>query len=392
MSTSKPPKAPKRPKPRGIGDARLRAQKGPDEAGRWWWRAEVYEDGASRTVWRGWATEQDAVQAVAAIVARNELDKAPTGPDEARTVRDLMELWLGRQQGRGDLSPHTVTGQRIAARKVVAAIGDVKLERLDRGTLERFRDLRMREGGASSTVRQELVAISAAWRYLRELGLVPDRTLPSIRHKVEPSPKRSRVTPSRGDAVEVLAFMDGWSRVAAHLYAATGCRLGELHDLRVNQLDLDDALVIVSGKTGPRPIPLAPPAVTSLRAWLAGRLIGRPEDTILGVTSETVRTNLRELIHRAVAAANAERERRGATARIEPWSPQGFRRAAVIALYRSGVDVGIAAAVVGHSPTTALRAYRQVSEEDRRDAIRLARLGYLDAGDVVDLDAVRRRK
>lgn len=385
-------KAPRKPKPRGVGDARVRVQRGPDEYGRWYWRAEVYEDGVSRTVWRGWATEADAVQAVAALVARNGLHEPSTGPDEARTVADLMELWMGRQEGRSDLSPHTVIGQRIAARKVLGTIGSVHLERLDRVTLERFRDQRLRDGGASSTIRQELVAISAAWRYLREIGLVPDRSLPSIRLKVEPSPKRSRATPSRGDVVEVLRRMEGWPRVAAHLFAATGCRLGELHDIRVGALDLDRGLVSVRGKTGARYVPLAPPAVDALRSWLALRVVVRAEHPVLGVTAQSVRSMLRERIHRAVAEVNAERTAAGRTDLIEPWSPQGFRRAAVVALYRSGVDVGAAASVVGHSPTTALRAYRQVSEDDRRQAVRLARLGYLDDGPVVDLAAERARR
>jgi hypothetical protein len=58
----------------------------------------------------------------------------------------------------------------------------------------------------------------------------------------------------------------------------------------------------------------------------------------------------------------------------------------VDALYRAGVDVSVAAAVLGHSPAVALRHYRRASEDDRHEAVRRARLGVVPVlGEVVPL-------
>lgn len=369
------PPAMARPLPRSVGDIRIRAARGPRADGLWYWRAMR----GVETVWLGWATEADALRAVAGLVARDAVGEE-RGAETARTVRDLLELWMGYQRTRADLSPHTVTGRRIAARQVVRTIGEVHLDRLDRATLERLRDTRLRAGAASSTVHQELSAVATAWRWAREVGLVPMRDLPRVRLKVEA--KRATVTPSRGDVVEVLRHLDRWARVAAYLYAATGCRLGEIAGLRLDQVDLVEGVLRVRGKTGAREVPLSAPAVAEIRRWLDER---KPGERLLNVSAQTIRSSLRRYLHAAVEAANAERARAGITERIAPWSAQGFRRAVVDALYRSGVDIGVAASVAGHSASTALRAYRRVTTDERAAAARLARLGYLDEGAVVPI-------
>ncbi|MEK0430863.1 MAG: hypothetical protein RL139_667 [Gemmatimonadota bacterium] len=362
-----------RPSPRSVGDIRIRAARGPDTSGRWYWRAMRLDE----TVWVGWATEADAVRAVASLVARDAVGEERG--EDVRTVRDLLELWMGYQSERADLSPHTVAGRRIACRQVVRVLGAVLADRLDRATMERLRDTRIREGAASSTVHQELSAVCSAWRWARESGLVPARDLPRPRLRVEP--RRASVTPSRGDVVEVLQELTGWARVAAYLYASTGCRLGELAAVRLDQLDLEAGTLTVRGKTGAREVPLAPPVVRELEAWLLERA---PGARLFGVSAQTMRTNLRRLIHAAVERINARRAERRLPL-VTPWSPQGFRRAVVDALYRSGVDIGVAASIAGHSPSTALRAYRRVTTDERASAARMARLGYLVDGDVVEL-------
>lgn len=165
-----------------------------------------------------------------------------------------------------------------------------------------------------------------------------------------------------------------------------GCRLGELEGLQVEQVDLTEGVLTVEGKTGRRRVPLSPPVVRALSRYLGERT----EGPMWPYAPGTVRIRTRQIILRGVALANERRPAGAPPVRV--FTPHGLRRAAVGALYRSGVDVGTAAKVIGHSPSTALRAYRDVTDEDRELAVRAARLGYLDEGEVVDLDAQRRRR
>ena len=71
---------------------RARGTRGPQD-GRWYWRAEVYEDGGSRTVWTGWASRDEVVVEVADLVARDALDKPRQQETTVATVRDLLETW-----------------------------------------------------------------------------------------------------------------------------------------------------------------------------------------------------------------------------------------------------------------------------------------------------------
>ena len=56
-------------------------------------------------------------------------------------------------------------------------------------------------------------------------------------------------------------------------------------------------------------------------------------------------------------------------------------------LARAGVDVGTAAAVLGHSPAVMLSVYRQVGLDERRAAIDA--LERLPRGEVIELSAHR---
>ena len=69
---------------------------------------------------------------------------------------------------------------------------------------------------------------------------------------------------------------------------------------------------------------------------------------------------------------------------LGPFTPHGLRRLVVDRLARAGVDVGTAAALLGHSPTVMLQHYRAVNDGDRRRAVAQARLGMLDGERVVE--------
>ena len=94
---------------------------------------------------------------------------------------------------------------------------------------------------------------------------------------------------------------------------------------------------------------------------------------MLGVAHKTVTNGLCSIyLKRACEAAQVRR-----------FTPHGLRRHAVDSLIRAGIDVGTAARLLGHSPEVMLRAYRQPTMTDMRDALSRTGLGTLPEGKVL---------
>jgi len=356
-----------------LHQVRARAIRGPHARGEWYWQALVYRDGGSHTVWTGWGTISAVEQTLAKLVASGGVEAGRTAPTASmETVQNLMEVWVAWKENNARIAPSTRRNCKTAARHVVTEVGKVRLDRVGLETLESYADLRVRGGAATGTVKNEIGALRSAWRWGRQRGLCPDHGLPPLPIKVKPA--RNRRTPTPGDVGGVIASLDGWPRLAVILLWATGARVGEIAALTWQGVDLDNEELMLAGKTGSRTVPLAPFAVSELRA-LAEQRPCRPEDTVLGVLPETAAGGLRcRFLPRACAQAGVPR-----------FTAHGLRRAAVDAFLRAGVDVGTAAAILGHSPKVMLEHYRQASRADCRDAIRRAGLGRTPSGKVVNI-------
>lgn len=356
---------PRSPSPLTVGTLHARAVRGPRQDGRWYWRARRHVDGKEDSPWTGWATRDEVLRELAALIAGGTLD-APRNPyEDVRTFRDLLECWIGTRKGRPDLAKSTLDNYIRKSRHLAAGLGDVLLERADVLTLEGYRDRRGRAGVASATLALEFNILRIAWRWGREVGICPPRALPRVELRVRRA--RPAVTPTPEHVRAVAARLTGWKRVAFLLQYATGARTGEIVSLTWEAVDLEAGTVRLCGKTGPRVIPLAADALEALEA------LPRVKDGgVLGVATSTARIGLPRAVSEACRAAG-----------VPEFPPYGLRRAAVDRLARAGVDIGTAAAFLGHSPTVMLQHYRRVSLDDMRGAVAAARLGALDGGQVV---------
>ena len=61
------------------------------------------------------------------------------------TVRDLLETWVHAEEQRADIGAGAKRHYKTKAKHVARVIGEVRLDRLDLSTLERYRDTRLRE-------------------------------------------------------------------------------------------------------------------------------------------------------------------------------------------------------------------------------------------------------
>ena len=338
----------------------------------WYWRAIRYVAGEQRTVWSGRGPRADVKRIVSALVADGLPDrKAEAEGEPVRTVLDLLEVWLGSLKGKTVPGERTRKNYERAAKNVKKGIGAVLLERLDADTLDRYRDDRLNDGAAPSTVRFDLQVLRSAWRWGHGHGFCRTATLPTVR-----LPERRAYndrTPTRGDVAAVLEALDGWHRLALLLCFTTGARVSEIMALRWRDVDTDTGLIRLgkyegARKSGERVFPLP----LDVLAELCNP--GEPEATVLGTPAGLDGGRLRHAMRRACKRAE-----------VQPFTPHGLRRLATDELYRKVGDVSAAAALLGHSPEVALRYYRKANIEDMRSAVERAGLGQLPRGEVVEL-------
>lgn len=358
----------KRPSPCGISGVRARPIRGPDDTGRWYWRVERHDTRV--TVWTGWGSRADIEAVVAQEVAAPRPKQAAAAPIRIRTLRDLLGAWVASiEDAPGDRSERTVVAYRATAKRVARVAGDMILARLQvADVLEASR-----KGGSAPRTRQlEQVVLRMAWSWARPIGVVPDRTLA---HQTVTIPKEvKRVpTPDELDAI-VRNAAPGWPRVAIRMLAVSGMRVGELASLTWDRIRRHEQLVEVRGKSGARLVPIPGDILDELDG------LPRARTQVLGYHPVSGAS----MVRHALAAA-------AISAGVEHVTPHAIRRAAADTLLRGGVDVGTAAALLGHSPEVLVKFYRQATLDDVRRAA--ARLGRVGTGDVIDLElALRGRR
>ena len=369
----------RRPKTITIGPIKARPIRGPhkDDPKRWYWRAMVWEGRGKNgeTVWTGWCTRSDAMTALTKVMTElspTETSRPMLRAEQIITVRDLLEHWMAAIHDRaraGSLSPRTATSYQVCARRLAGAMGDVALTRLDLGTLGKYRDERLKAGSAHATIDLDIRALRVAWKWAQDRGIGPTKVLP--RFRVKGPHARSKHTPTQADVLAVIEQLDGWPLIAVRLLAATGARIGEVAVLRWESVDIEREQVTLNGKTGLRVIPLAPEIVDMLTTWREQN--GTSADYLLGVAPKTTRT--------AVGTTHLSGACKAAC--VPRFTAHGLRRYAVDTLLRAGIDVGTAAAMLGHSPEVMLRSYRKATMGDMRDALRKTSLGQTPQGKVV---------
>ena len=353
---------PRRPKRIVVADVIVRAIRGPkpDDRDRFYWQAQRSVDGVRQTVWSGWATRAEATRIVIDLVALSAsrpqlvpLGEDPLSATQLATVTDLLETWVGSRLSRfeaGDLTIYGYQNSKTDAGHIKDHIGDTAIARLRKADIEGLRNARLREGAASSTVHRELKALRSAWKWARGDGYVPDRDLPKVPIKV--TPVREKYNPTPDEVWRVVDHMEGWAKFVGGMQAATGARVGEIAQLTWTDIHFGSGHLKLRGKKGPRLFPITD-KVREVLSW------GDPDAVHPhGTTENMVRGHLssRELLEACEAAG------------VRRFTSHGFRRAAVDRLQRGGVDIKTAADLLGHSPTTMLEYYREVSTEDLQSA------------------------
>lgn len=335
----------------------------------YYWRCEVYDPGTQRRrkLWNRWGTLAEATAAATDTVelghARPDTGEVHT---EVRTLRDLVELWIGDAvESREDLSKGTKRNYRAKAKRLATMLGHVQIDMLTRRRLSTYRDRALREGRAPMTVKAEFRVLALASKWGREERLTNyEPAFPRLNAR----PIREKYTPTRDEVWAVLDHLEVtgaplWARLGAFLLATTGARIGAIATLQWGALDLERGTMAVDWKGRARSVALSSSVAARLRAVRPA--VWTPEARVLSdATADTIRKHLTSYIDAATGDLSIPR-----------FTPHAFRRSVLNTLYESGEAIHEVADQLGQSPATALRAYASARPERKAEMMERSGLG-----------------
>ncbi|MEN8040366.1 MAG: tyrosine recombinase [Actinomycetota bacterium] len=156
-------------------------------------------------------------------------------------------------------------------------------------------------------------------------------------------------------------------RAILEVLYGTGCRVSELTNMDLHDIDFETMTVIVTGKGNKqRIVPIGSYASRAIRDWLPDRLsLRRPGDDS-GALFLTARGNRlsRQTIWRVVRNT-------GDRAGIDPdrLSPHVLRHSAATHMVEGGADLRTVQEMLGHASLTTTQVYTKVSPEHLREIV-----------------------
>jgi integrase len=161
----------------------------------------------------------------------------------------------------------------------IEIVGDVPLDRLDAALLETYKARRLKDGEtAPATINKGLMIVKhmcglaarSGWPWMDRERAAAIRDVPMLK---EPPGRQRPIAPRDLDAI-FAAFQRVDSRFArrvVHAALLTGCRLGELLDLRTTEVDMRRKLIDLSRNKQNRnhQIVITPPLAAVLKEALA---------------------------------------------------------------------------------------------------------------------------
>jgi integrase/recombinase XerD len=230
--------------------------------------------------------------------------------------------------------------------------------------LEKYLTKLRTEGLQSSTVARHGASIRSFYGYLEEIGSVSENP---ARHLEAPRLwKRVPRTLSADEVESLLAAPDTEKplglrdRAMLEVMYGTGMRVSELIGLRLDEMDLNEATVVVRGKGGgQRLLPLGRQAKMWLKKYLNK---GRPEINNASSTKETFVNNRGGRLTRMGfwKILKKHSTARGLSARV---TPHVLRHSFATHLLEGGADLRTVQELLGHSSIRTTQIYTEVERE-----------------------------
>ncbi|MBE2285532.1 MAG: site-specific tyrosine recombinase XerD [Prosthecobacter sp.] len=223
---------------------------------------------------------------------------------------------------------------------------------------------RKKDGIAASSARIELIALKIFFRWLVARKYIPidpaDAILPPRQEKRLPDSLNEDEVRRLIESVDGTAPLDRRDRAILELFYASGVRLSELADARLENLSLEEGWIRVTGKgSKTRLSPVGMAARESLAAWLE---FGRPAlvkpktqshifISKLGTKLTTAR--IQQIVKERAAMCGLD------PARIHPHL---LRHSFATHLLNNGADLRVIQEMLGHADISTTQIYTHVDQ------------------------------
>jgi len=269
-----------------------------------------------------------------------------------------IEPFLDHLRYEKRYSPHTVAGYRRDLQGFTAFLREAGIDDFAAVTpalVRRYITRRHAEALAPKSLQRLLSSIRGLFRLLLREGRVANDPAREIR-----APKTERRLPKSLEIEQIERLLDfpaddplGARDLAMmELFYSSGLRLAEIAGLDLHDIDLDDALVRVTGKgSRQRVVPVGRKALAALRRWLTFRhTLAATGETALFVNNRGGRIG-----HRSIQRRLAQRARQqGLDQHVHP---HRLRHAFATHLLQSSGDIRAVQELLGHANLATTQIY-----------------------------------
>lgn len=337
--------------------------------GGWTWRV-VKQGRASAYVGTLTGSRDDALAELIRLVQAGTIGEPRAAGESAKTasltVRDVLTRWLAAQAERTakDYAERERVGDTVIAEKtrkqyersvgVVnrSPLADVRQDRLQLLDVEAFVTARLRtDEAARATLRQEIIALSAAFRFGAARGWA---TAVSFKWPNIVVPHTEKELPTDDEIRAMLAEMPAeWMGVAL-LVVGLGLRAQEACLVTRGDLTADCSSVFVRFGKGAktRRVSVAPEMAQAFSAWLVEHP-GLPAAALFPTRHVDQRRQLSYIFEDACEQAQ-----------VPFYGLHRFRHAFATRFVRAGVTAEVAAKLLGNCAEVLRQHYRQVQASD----------------------------
>jgi integrase/recombinase XerC len=256
------------------------------------------------------------------------------------------------------LSPHTDSNYRRDLQLFVDYCGRNHVEewrRVDSQHVRSFAAAEFRRGQSPRTIQRRLSALRSFFNFLlRESQLAAN---PANEVQAPKAGKRLPATIDADQMARLLTFrtdeqLDVRDKAIMELFYSSGLRLSELVDLDVEDLDLPDRTVRVTGKgSKTRVVPVGRHAIEALSAWRRERgTLAKPGEQAVFVSKQGRRLGQRAIQLRIAAWA----KRQGLGMHVHPHM---FRHSFASHLLESSQDLRGVQELLGHANISTTQIY-----------------------------------
>ena len=232
--------------------------------------------------------------------------------------------------------------------------------------LEKYLAEQRRRGASPATVNRALSAIKGWYGFLLDDGTLavdPSQSVSSLgRRKGLPRPISEELV-SRFLDVTLNDDLDHRDQAIFEFLYSTGCRVSELVNCNISDVDFDEEIIRLTGKgSKQRLVPLGRHLVAALQSYLPvrARLLS-PDQHALFVNSRgrrLTRQGIDLLIHRRALLAGME---------TKSLSAHVFRHSCATHMLANGADIRVVQELLGHASISTTQVYTGVSIRTLRD-------------------------